>query len=493
MRCHPHLSEINARLFIRRLSEKYGRILTLATVPEEEWQSLRNQGFDIIWLMGVWQRSPGARREALLNPWLHREYDQVLPDWTENDIVGSPYAIHNYRLDSILGEPEELAQLKSRLNRFDLRLIVDFVPDHLAIDYPWTLSHPQRFVQGKGEAIKHHPDWFFLSKDDVYLAHGRDPNFSPWTDSAQLNFYSADLRQALTSELLHIAKTADGVRCDMAMLALNDVFELVWGGLVTDYPRPMREFWTEAIERVKQQHPDFLFLAEAYWGYERKLQQLGFDFTYDKALYDRLRYATPDDIRQHLMTDSSYLEHSVHFIENHDEPRAVTAFGRERSATAAIVFATVPGLRLFHDGQLDGYRLHLPVQLGREPKENPDLEMKQFYDQLLAICNAPAFHEGQWRLIEASSAWEGNESHHNLLSWSWIYGEQVKIVVVNYSPHPAQGWLKLSLRWATTKSVTILDELTRVVYDRDPLELNHKGLYVDLAPWHAHILDTTVY
>ena len=489
MRRHPLLYEVNARLFIQRVSEKYHRALTLAMVPQEEWQLLARRGFDLLWLMGVWQRSPGARQQALFNPALRRQYDQVLPGWTDDDIAGSPYAILDYSLDPALGEPTELAQLKSKLNQLGLGLMLDFVPNHLARDHPWTISHPQWFVQGNETNVLAHPEWFFSPDRRLYFAHGRDPNFPPWTDTVQVNFYSPDLRQALITEILKIAEVADGVRCDMAMLALNDVFEEVWGAMVKGYPRPQTEFWAEAIGQVKQRQPDFLFLAEVYWGLEHKLQPMGFDFTYDKPFYDRLLSSTPSDIRSHLMSNARYQERSARFIENHDEPRAVTAFGRERSLAAAVVLATVPGLHLFHDGQLEGKRIRLPIQLVREPREAADAEVMQFYDRLLKVVNQSAFHNGEWSLIEVSQAGEDNKSHHNLLAWFWHHAKQRKIVVVNYSPSPGQGWLKLPLPLKTPGRIMFHDELTGVTHTRDTEEMSRQGLYVNLDPYHAQILD----
>lgn len=492
MRPHPYLYEINSRLFIRRLSERHGRTLTLLDVPADEWEALRERGFDFVWLMGVWRRSPAARKEALAHPGLRREYSQVLPDWTEDDVAGSPYAIYDYEIDPHLGEPGDLARLKARLNHLGIGLIVDFVPNHLASDHPWTLSHPQRFINGNAAAVERHPDWFFRTAAGKWLAHGRDPNFPPWSDTVQLNFHSEDLRQALIGELLRIAAMADGVRCDMAMLALNDVFKTVWGEMGRDDPAPVAEFWGEAIRTVKERRPDFLFLAEAYWGYERKLQECGFDFTYDKALYDRLRYSGAAELRRHLAGDTGYLERSVHFIENHDEARAVTALGRERSMAAAVVSATVPGLRLFHDGQFEGKRFRIPVQLIREPSEKTDSEIESFYDRLLETGNSSVLHEGTWRLLEFRPAWPGNESHHNLLAWAWIHRSHIRIIVVNYSEHQSQGWLKLPATWSGGRAV-FLDELTGIVYDRNPLELEQKGLYIDLAPWRAHIMSAAIY
>jgi hypothetical protein len=489
MHSHPHLYEINARLFLRRLGGKYRRTLTLATVPDDEWRLLAQLGFDLVWLMGVWQRSFGSRKKALQHPALRLDYDKALPDWQDEDVAGSPYAVYAYTLDSALGEPEELPQLREKLNRLGLRLIVDFVPNHLAYDHPWVLSHPEWFVRGKEADARANPDWFFSPAQGVYLAHGRDPYFPPWTDTAQMNFHSTDLRHALINEMLRIAEVADGVRCDMAMLVLNDVFGQIWGKVVSDFPRPATEFWSEAIERVKQQKPDFLFLAEAYWGLEWKLQTFGFDFTYDKTLYDRLRHSTPSEIRAHLRAEKLYQQRSIRFIENHDEPRAVTAFGQERSLAAAVVMATVPGLRLFHDGQLEGRRIRVPVQLAREPDEAVDAEIMEFYQRLLTACRAPAFHEGEWSLLEVIPAGTGNESHHNLLAWCWRYAAQFKVVVVNYSPNPAQGRLKLP-PLETKGKIILRGELSDRILTQNAGELMNPGLYLDLSPWQACIFDT---
>lgn len=488
MRCHPHLYEVNAQIFLRRVCEKYRRTVTLSTVPEEEWQSIKRRGFDLIWFMGVWQRSPGARRKALLEPALRREYDQALPGWTDEDVGGSPFAVYTYSLDPALGRQTELSEIRAKLNRHGLGILLDFVPNNLAWDHPWTFSHPDWFVRGSDEDARAHPDWFFSPDGSIHLAHGRDPNFPPWTDTVQVNFYSAHLRQALLNELLRIADVADGVRCDMAMLALNGVFQRVWGEVVKDYPQPTMEFWAEAIEQVKGKRTDFLFLAEVYWGFEPELQRLGFDFTYDKSLYDRLRFSTPDDIRRHLMADGLYHRRSAHFTENHDEPRAIAAFGGERSLAAAMVLATTPGLRLFHDGQLEGRRIRLPVQLRREPPEVDDPEIVRFYHRLLAACDAPVFHDGVWELLETSRAEEGNESHHNLLAWSWRYAEQLRIVVVNYSSNPAQGWLKMP-PLGNAEIAVFRDELTGEMYIPDANELRSREFYVDLSPWQAHLLE----
>jgi len=487
MRLHPHLLEVNARVLIERLSQKHGQRLTLGTVPEEEWRGVARQGFDLLWLMGVWQRSPGARQEALAHQDLRRSYGDALPDWKDEDVAGSPYAIYTYALDPALGGEGDLAELRSKLRRLGLRLILDFVPNHVALDHPWVTAHPDRFVCGSEEDARMHPDWFYSPYPSVHVAHGKDPNFPPWTDTAQVNFFSREMRHALVDVLMRVAHVADGIRCDMAMLALNDVFRGVWGWVVKDAAQPSEEFWTEAIQRVRQADPEFLFLAEAYWGLESQLINLGFDYTYDKTLYDRLRDSNAADVRQYLGGGGHLLDRQARFIENHDELRAPAAFGRARARAAAVVFATLPGLRLFHDGQLTGRRIRLPIQLIREPSEPSDAETAEFYDRLLSACGVALFHEGEWRLLEAAPAWDGNESHQSLLAWSWQRSGELGIVVVNYSPSPAQGRIEITLPDDRTQQVSLRDELTGEIRLLGGRESSRQTLYAELGPWCSHI------
>ena len=465
MRAHPHLYEINTSVFLERLSRRHGRKITLSQVPEDYWKLLRKRGFDLVWLMGVWQRSPA-----------------------EGD-AGSPYAIYDYRLDSTLGREGELEEVKARLKQLGLALVLDFVPNHLACDHPWISRFPGRFVRASREEVRAHPDWFFSPDRKHYFAHGRDPYFPPWRDTVQVNFFSEDLRVAWIDQLFKLADAADGVRCDMAMLGLNRIFEKVWGPWVRKGPGAEDEFWWQAISLVKQARPDFLFLAEAYWNTEWELQRLGFDFTYDKILYDRLRHSTPPDILGHLRAEPAYQNHSVRFIENHDEPRAAEAFGCGRSKTAAVVIATIPGLRFFHDGQLEGRRVKIPIQLKREPKEVVDKETKEFYERLLQAADHRAFHEGEWSLLEVLPASWGNESYRNLLAWSWrLGGKLAAVVAVNGSSAEAQGRLKLPLEGKAPRKIIFCDKLSGEIYERDTAEIQQKGLYVSLGPWGAHIL-----
>lgn len=491
MRKHPQLLELNAFFFISRMSEKYGRPLTLVTVPAEEWKAFADQGFDYLWLMGVWTRSPGSRAHAVKEPNLIRAYDLILPGWKKEDVAGSPYAIYGYELDPYLGKPDDLIKLKLKLNGLGLGLILDFVPNHLAFDHPWTVERPGIFVSCRPETLRKHPDWSFMTAAGKKIAHGRDPFFAPWIDTAQINFWAPEARAAWRSELLKIAKIADGVRCDMAMLGLNDVFQKVWGEHIPG-TRPATEFWAEVIPEVKKAAPNFIFIGEVYWDMDWPLQQLGFDFTYDKRLYDRLFFDSPVSVRDHLKAELEYRDKCLRFIENHDEERAAVVFGRKKSQAAGIVAATIPGLRFFHDGQLEGRRIRTPVHLRREPREAIDPETADMYQRLMGFIKTPLTHEGEWKLLETHPAWEKNETYPGIVVWLWQSGKDCKMVVINYSMIRAQAVIRLPEILTAESFVQLRDALTDKIHDRTGEELFKRGFYVDLQPWQAHLFDVIV-
>ncbi|MBN1635796.1 MAG: hypothetical protein JW920_04750, partial [Deltaproteobacteria bacterium] len=408
--------------------------------------------------------------------------------WQEQDVTGSPYAIYSYEVDPFLGSTTDLLKLKADLNSLGLGLILDFVPNHLAIDHPWTNHHPEFFIQGKSKDAAENPELFFKI-NKRYLAHGKDPYFSPWSDTAQINYFSNDARQALIDELLKIALMADGVRCDMAMLVINRIFTSTWDPYLETFKQPGREFWQEAIEQVKSLYPDFIFIAEAYWDLERELQNQGFDYTYDKKLYDLLVHAGADKIQDYLKSDLSYQEKCVRFIENHDEPRAASVFGIEKSFAAACITATLPGMHFFHDGQKQGNTVKLPVQLSRKPEEKPNPECIASYERLFAYIHDEAFHSGIWQLVDISPAWQGNESFGNVLAWLWHAGGRTKLVIVNYSASTSQARTVLPDKFIGKKQIIFKDHADDAVYKRDTAELTESGLYVVLGPWKIHLFD----
>jgi hypothetical protein len=387
-------------------------------------------------------------------------------------------------VDERFGGREGLAVAREQLSERGLALILDYVPNHVAADHPWVTDRPHCFLSGSEEELAHRPEAFMRIAGGVF-AKGRDPYFAPWQDVLQLNAYSSALRDAATEAVIAIGDQCDGLRCDMAMLMTNEVFGRTWGERAG--PAPDTDYWPLLIGRCKQAHPDLLFIAEAYWEMEWTLQQQGFDLCYDKRLYDRLVHDSPASLRDHLQADASYQERLIRFIENHDEPRAAVTFGAAQSRAAAVVMSTLPGARLYHDGQLDGRRARLPVQLARGPDEPPDNDLRAFYERLLrGVANAQ-LRRGDWRVCECERC-SDDDSHRQLVAWSWTSSDARHLVVVNLSPIRAQGRVRLPWGDLARRAWKLADRLSGDHFERSGDELASQGLYVALEAWEPHFL-----
>ncbi len=484
---YPTIFEINTWVWLSSLSTKYGTAMKLDSVPSAEWDCIAALGLDVVWLMGVWERSPAGIDITNRNQSLLDEFRRVLPDFYPEDNIGSAYCIRRYVVDEHLGGPEGLAIARNELAKRGLRLILDFVPNHVAPDHPWVAEHPEYFILGDGDSLKNDPAAFVQVGDKVF-ACGRDPYFPAWPDVVQLNAFQIALRETAIRTIDSIATQCDGIRCDMAMLLMNSIFERTWGSRAGQ--PPATEYWVDIIPAVKTTHPEFLFIAEAYWDLEWELQQQGFDFCYDKRLYDRLENGTPGSIRLHLLADPGYQGKLLRFIENHDEPRAATAFPAAKERAAAVTIATLPGAKLFHEGQFDGRKIRVPVFLGRRPEEATDQELLAFYKRLVKVIDNPFFRDAQWSLC-ICSGWTDNQSFQNLLAWNWIKGEKRYLIVVNLSDRQAQGRVRVSWNDIAGKTLRLVDLLSNASYDRSGDELSNTGLYVDLSPWTFHLLSTS--
>jgi hypothetical protein len=480
---HPVIYEINTWVWLDELSRKSRKHVTLASVPASEWDGLAALKVDAVWLMGVWERSPVGRDIANRNPGLLEDFRRALPDFQSEDNVGSPYCVRRYTVDEHLGGRAGLAAARAELARRGLRLILDFVPNHVAPDHPWAAEHPEYLIRGSSEDARNDPV-AFLSVGDHVFACGRDPFFPAWPDVLQLNAFDSGLRGEVVETLADIADQCDGVRCDMAMLMLNSVFERTWGARAG--ARPEADYWATIIPAVKAQHLEFIFAAETYWDLEWELQQQGFDYCYDKRLYDRLEKGNAESVRLHLTADMSYQRRLVRFIENHDEPRASAAFPGDRARAVAVAALTLPGARLLHEGQLEGRRVRLPVFLRRLPAEAVDERLQAFYRTLLAVIAETAFTSGEWRLCDLSG-WPDNSTWRNLLAWCWRSGADFAMVVVNVSDAPAQARVRFSWGRPAGPSVSLRDVFTSSVYDRPGQEIVDPGLFVDLAAWGFHV------
>jgi len=488
----PLLYEINTRCWLGRLSTEECRGVTLDSVPESEFERWRQFGFTHIWLMGVWTTGPRNRDSAMAWEDLHGEFRKAMPDLRREDITGSPYAIANYRVPDTLGGETGLQSFRQRLHERGMKLILDFVPNHVGLDHRWVAERPDLFVQSPVEA----PGTFAQRTPEGvrWLAHGKDPHFPPWSDTAQLDYRQPATRAAMRENLLGVAGRCDGLRCDMAMLVLNEVFAKTWAPFPPaasreaapaagpDVGQPPVEFWQEAIASTKKRYPDCLFLAEVYWGLEERLRLLGFDYTYDKELYDALVRRNPAGVQRHLLEATpESIGTGAHFLENHDEPRIASILSPAEQRAAALTILSLPGMRFLHDGQLEGARVKVPVQLRRCPPEPVRNEVERMYRRVLAALRQTAVGRGEALLLKPRVAWAGNPTSENFVIVQWRdTTPEFDLAVVNLAPHPSQCYAPVRLDDLADRTWILKDRLGSETHTCPGRELQDRGLYLDL-------------
>ena len=441
---HPALYETFARFWVGDG--------TLATIPDAELDRIADLGFDYVWAMGVWTLGE-------VGPPISRT---LYPGTPASEVIGSPYAVARYAVDPRLGGDAALAELRKRLAKRSIGLIVDFVPNHTARDHHWVREHPEMYVH-----------------DANGVACGKDPYFPAWTDTAQLDHRAEITRDVLIETLETIADRADGVRCDMAMLVLADIFDSTWSH---SPPRAKElahgEFWADAIDHLRGR--PFKWIAEAYWDLETRLQYLGFDFTYDKTLYDLLLRGTAPQIRQHLAKPMDCQLRSVRFLENHDEPRLASLMSPEQADAALAITLTLPGMRFIHDGQIEGRKQHASIHLARRADEPVDPIRQQVHTRLLSIPRRGSFSTL-------------TTHHESLIAHRWQDETSAYVVIVNYSPERVRSQVHFDLHGIAGRTVHLHDWMDDATYTRDGSELvdEHRGLFVDLAPWQPHVFSVT--
>jgi glycosidase len=401
------LFELNTRVHRKQFDQ----------IEDAELRGLADLGFDWIWTMGIWRISP-----AVLE--ISKRY--------AHDFEGSPYAIADYEVSPELGGEPAFRRFVERAHRAGLRVMADFVPNHIALDSPLIDAHPEWIIHSNPRERDEHPHDFY-EHPKGRLAHGKDPFFPGWVDTAQLDYAHPELRAHMVQVVRRLGGMVDGLRCDMAMLVLREQVKSQW------WPRVSRElfnqhfpgeFWPIAIETVRAERPDFVFMAEVYWDKERHLQELGFDYTYNKKLYDILAHhpAPGEVVRYFASTTPAFLQRSVHFLENHDEERAAVRFGR-RSRPAAVLSYAIPGVVFVHHGQMEGFHEKLPVQRVRPlRREEPDAALMAFYQRLLARVRDPLFRDGEML---------GLGEQHGAVLWARRLGARIALGAANVTHAPS--------------------------------------------------------
>ncbi len=483
---YPSLYEINTRVWLTELGRRGGRGATLDDIADGDLDRWAGLGFTWLWWLSVWEIGQAGQRVSRSEPAWRREFQETLPDLTEEDIPGSGFAITGYRVQPGLGGDEALARLRARMRQRGLKLMLDFVPNHTGLDHPWVEEHPEYYIRGTEQDLARAPQNYTRIQrrgGDLVLAYGRDPYFAGWPDTLQLDYSNPDVAEAMAGELAKVAALCDGVRCDMAMLVLPDVFERTWG-------LRANPFWPEATRRVREQVPGFLLLAEVYWDLEWTMHQQGFDYAYDKRLYDRLRAGHARPVREHLHAGLDYQNKLARFMENHDEPRAAAAFPDGPHQAAAVVTFLAPGLRFFHQGQFEGRLKRVSPHLGRAPSEEVNPVLRLFYERLLEVLRRSPVRRGHWRLLECLPAWDGNGSCHAFIAFAWEEpGARSLLAVVNFADHPSQCYLPLPFLDPHPGEWRLRDLWGEAHYVRRAADLHARGLYLALAPWQYHVFE----
>jgi hypothetical protein len=471
--------EINTWPWLSELSERYGTDIDLESVPDPEWDALQAMRFDAVWLMGVWERSAEGRTIAQGHPMVLAQCARVLPAFNPaRDIIGSPYSIRSYTVDTHLGGASALKVARRKLHARGLRLFLDYVPNHTGRDHGWMHEASDCYVGGTQEDLARQPGRFF-AKDGRVMAHGapsRNPN-DVWTDTAQLNAWSNHCRALTVDTLMAIGRQCDGVRCDMAHLLRTAAFEELWGAAAG--PKPATEFWVEVLQKVRHQHPEMLFVAECYGDTQAALVQDGFDACYDKErFYDRLRASDCAGLRRHLEgTGPEQMKHLVHFISNHDEDPVEQALQPpERHRMAAVAVATLPGPSLWHHLQLEGRWGKQLVQLGTS------VLVRSFYQRLLVATDRPAIRQGRWSMCELAQA-------PTVLAYCSEYEDDRIVVVLNLSAADSQGMLRVPWPTLAGRRWIARDLLSGEQAEHAGDDLVAGTMTVQLPAWGAKLIE----
>lgn len=433
---------VNTRLWMAGLRQKYQREITMDSVPDEEWSMLKNYGY--VWFMGIYKPSEASQQQA--KKYTH-QYIYALPDIDpEKDVTASPFAIPEYSPNQLIAKDwDEWDRMVEKLHKRGVKVIVDFVPNHTALDHPWAKTNPEYYIQGTPEQYAANPSFYHQCVDQIgqiqYLAHGKDPNFPEWSDTLQLNYARPIVQEEMKKVLLSLADHADGVRCDMAMLLNPETFLRTWEWCLAEDERQYtreHKFWQEAIPETKNYREKtrggvFEFFAEAYW--DKDELQKYFDGIYNDDFYKHLKRVSGGEPPYYLRSHVEYLIghrgqgcHDVVYVENHDEERVAQAMGDRFSKAAAVLVGMIPdSIFLVNQGQEEGWKIRPPMQVNRYPNEQRDADLARFYDDLLTIRRLPLFQNGEWKMAQVESG------DPNLISVEVTSGGTRAIICVNMS------------------------------------------------------------
>jgi glycosidase len=541
-------------VWLDQLSRKYRQPITrLDQIPDEELDNLARRGFTGLWLIGLWERSSASRRIKQLcgNP----------------EAVASAYSLFDYRIAAELGGDAAYQNLKDRAWKRGMRLASDMVPNHMSIDSRWVIEHPDWFVSLDYRPF---PSYSFngpnLSWDDRvgiyledhyynrsdaavvfkrvdhwtgsenYIYHGNDGTSMPWNDTAQLNYLKPEVREAVIQTILHVARQFPVIRFDAAMTLTKKHYQRLWfpepgtgGAIPTRAEHGLTkaqfnalmpdEFWREVVDRVAEEAPDTLLLAEAFWLLEGYfVRTLGMHRVYNSAFMNMLRDEENANyrsvIKNTLEFDPEILKRFVNFMNNPDEETAVAQFGKgDKYFGICMMMATMPGLPMFGHGQIEGFAEKYGMEYRRAYwDERPDDYLIQRHEREIfpLLRRRRLFADVKDFLLYDLFTPEGYVNE-DVFAYSNRAGDERGLVVYHNKYADTRGWIRTSVAYSVKTNnderslvqknlgeglelhadenyfCIFRDHVTGLEYIRSSQEVHQKGLYVELGAYKYHV------
>ncbi|HVR75189.1 MAG TPA: alpha-amylase [Planctomycetota bacterium] len=491
------LYQVDARVWLREESARERRPVRLDTIASATLDAIAGQGFGWLWLRAVWDTGRAAREVASRRaPWLE-EHAEALPDVGLQDIDGSPFAVRGYRVRSDLGGDDALEALRDDLARRGLRLLLDVVMSHAALDHPWTREMPELFIGGSEEDLRREPGRWHRTPGGAVIAHPEDSTGAPAPDAAAFNYRHEGLRRAMLQEIERVASVADGVCAVGAALALPGRAEAVWGERSAPRdgsPPAGGSFWLEALPRVRAARPASVFIAEAPGDSRAALEEVGFDSVEDETLLDLLLSGDAGAVRAHLEGVAGRGgAKGLHFLESHGRRRAAGVFPPFLQPAASVVAFLSAPRALLHHGQLEGRRVRHHVHLTRRADEAPDRDLDAFHQRLVEVLARSEVERGPWRMLPVREAWEGNGTAAQIIAGLHRgAGGEATLSAVNFGPGRAQGYVDLSSLETRGRRLIFQDLFSVERHEREGDDIAQRGLYVDLPAWDYNIFEVVM-
>ncbi|HEY6837116.1 MAG TPA: alpha-amylase family glycosyl hydrolase, partial [Geobacteraceae bacterium] len=539
-------------VWLDQLSRRYGReVSRLDHVPDEELDRLARWGFTALWLIGVWERSPASQKIKQIggNP----------------DAISSAYSLYDYTIARDLGGEAALENLRERCRRRGIRLASDMVPNHTGIYSRWTVEHPDWFIQldyppypsysftgpdlsFAPEVSLHIEDGYWDRRDAAvvfkhydhrdgrtrYIYHGNDGTSTPWNDTAQLNYLLPQVREAVIGTIIHVARQFPIIRFDAAMTLAKKHYQRLWfpqpghgSGVPSRAEQGMsreefdrvfpEEFWREVVDRVAQEAPDTLLLAEAFWLMEGYfVRTLGMHRVYNSAFMNMLKMEENAKYRQTVKNvlefDPEILKRFVNFMNNPDERTAIEQFGREgKYFGACVLLVTMPGLPMIGHGQIEGFHEKYGMEYRRAYWEEPvDDHLVALHERLVfPLMRRRRLFSGSHNFVlyDFFAAGHVNE---DVFAYSNRAGDERGVVLYHNRFATTSGWIRTSTAIARKSGAerslvrTTLGEAlgldsgdgvfygfrdvaSGLEYLRSGRELCEQGLYVTLEAYQYHV------